>query len=175
MIDIVIPMAGRGSRFVDGGYKKPKPFIDVLGKTMIENVLSNLKVDNARFILIVRKEHIENFPDTVAKIKNKYNVVFIPIDMVTEGAACTVLFARKYINSNNSLIIANSDQIIDIDICDFVSDCSERNLDGSILTFKDPQKNKKWSFAKIDSKGLVVEVKRKRTYFRYSYRRDLHV
>ena len=74
-------MAGRGSRFVDGGYKKPKPFIDVLGKTMIENVLSNLKVDNARFILIVRKEHIENFPDTVAKIKNKYNVVFIPIDM----------------------------------------------------------------------------------------------
>jgi|TARA_X000000950_G_C13915534_1_gene660836 dTDP-glucose pyrophosphorylase len=161
MIDIVIPMAGRGSRFVDGGYKKPKPFIDVLGKTMIENVLSNLKVDNARFILIVRKEHIENFPDTVAKIKNKYNVVFIPIDMVTEGAACTVLFARKYINSNNSLIIANSDQIIDIDIGDFVSDCSERNLDGSILTFKDPQKNKKWSFAKIDSKGLVVEVKEK--------------
>ena len=86
MIDIVIPMAGRGSRFVDGGYKKPKPFIDVLGKTMIENVLSNLKVDNARFILIVRKEHIENFPDTVAKIKNKYNVVFIPIDMVLHSA-----------------------------------------------------------------------------------------
>jgi len=161
MIDIVIPMAGRGSRFVDGGYQKPKPFIEVFGKTMIENVLSNLKVDNARFILIARKEHIENYPDTVKKIKNKYNVVFIPIDMVTEGAACTVLFARELINSNNPLIIANSDQIIDIDLSDFVLDCIARNLDGSILTFKDPHKSNKWSFAKINNEDLVVQVKEK--------------
>jgi dTDP-glucose pyrophosphorylase len=161
MIDIVIPMAGKGSRFVDGGYTKPKPFIDVLGKTMIENVLNNLKVNSARFILIARKEHIENYPDTVEEIKDKYNAIFLPIDMVTEGAACTVLFAREYINSDNPLIIANSDQIVDIKIKDFVSDCLDRDLDGSILTFKDPYKSKTWSFAKRNNKSLVVEVKEK--------------
>lgn len=161
MIDIVIPMAGKGSRFVDGGYTKPKPFIDVFGKTMIENVLNNLKVDNARFILIARKEHIEDYPEAIKEIQDKYNVVFLPIDITTEGAACTVLFAREFIDSNNPLIIANSDQIVDMNIQKFVSDCLVRNLDGSILTFKDPFKSDKWSFAKTDKSGLVKEVKEK--------------
>ena len=119
-INVVIPMAGLGSRFSKVGYNKPKPFIDVLGKPMIERVIENLKIENATYILIARKEHIENYPDTVEEIKDKYNAIFLPIDMVTEGAACTVLFAREYINSDNPLIIANSDQIVDIKIKDFV-------------------------------------------------------
>ncbi|MDA7641985.1 glycosyltransferase family 2 protein [Candidatus Marinimicrobia bacterium] len=160
-MDIVIPMAGKGSRFVDGGYANPKPFIDVMGKTMIENVLTNLKVESARFILIARKEHIEDYPEVIKEIQDKYNVVFLPIDITTEGAACTVLFAREFIDSNNPLIIANSDQIVDIDVQNFVSDCLGRNLDGSILTFKDPYKSNKWSFAKTDKSGLVTEVKEK--------------
>lgn len=161
MINVVIPMAGLGSRFVKAGYEKPKPFIDVDGKPMIEKVLENLAYPEARYILIARKEHIEKEAELVMYIEKKYNAIFIPIDKLTEGTACTVLYARSYINNDEPLLIANSDQIVDIDIADFIDDCNNRNLDGSILTFIDNFKDPKWSFARLDKDNLVSEVKEK--------------
>ena len=96
----------------------------------------------------------------VDEIKNNFNVEFIAIDKLTEGTACTVLYARKYINNDTPLMIANSDQIVDINIADFINDSFKRGLDGSILTFIDKEKNPKWSFAKLNN-DLVVEVKEK--------------
>ena len=160
-INIVIPMAGEGSRFSNSGYNKPKPFIDVLGKPMIVRVLDNLKCNNSRFILIARKDHLVQEKNLVKKIKKAYNVEFLPIDHLTEGAACTVLHSRGFINNSNPLVIANSDQIIDINFQEYIDDCLSRQLDGSIMTFKDPHKSTKWSFAKTNSKGFVTEVKEK--------------
>ena len=160
-INIVIPMAGLGSRFADAGFEKPKPFIDVNGKPMIVRVLENLSYPNAHFILVARKEHLEREKELVAKIEATYNVTFIGIDKLTEGTACTVLNARKYINNDLPLLIANSDQIVDISIENYINDCFERKLDGSILTFRDLELNPKWSFAKLDSNELVLEVKEK--------------
>lgn len=161
MINIVIPMAGAGSRFAKAGYEKPKPFIDVDGKPMIVRVLENLAYPEARYILVARKEHIEKEATLVKEIEEKYNAVFIPIDKLTEGTACTVLYARKYINNDIPLLIANSDQIVDMNISDYIDDCKNRELDGSILTFIDEYKDPKWSFAKLDKNKLVVEVKEK--------------
>jgi len=161
MINIVIPMAGEGSRFVKAGYKIPKPFIDVSGKPMIVRVIENLNYPEARFILIVRKEHMIGEMKLIKEIMRKYNAIFIPIDKLTEGTACTVLFARKYINDDSPLLVANSDQIIDMKIEDFINDCKNRKLDGSILTFIDKTRDTKWSFAKVNSNGLVEEVKEK--------------
>lgn len=160
-INIVIPMAGLGSRFADAGYDKPKPFIDVNGKPMIVRVLDNLNYPNAHFILIARKEHLEKEKVLVAKIAKQYNATFIGIDKLTEGSACTILCARKYINNELPLLIANSDQLVDISISDFINDCFIRDLDGSILTFRDLELNPKWSFAKLGDNGLVIEVKEK--------------
>ncbi|MCT7563742.1 glycosyltransferase family 2 protein [Aliarcobacter butzleri] len=160
-MNIVIPMAGLGSRFSKVGYEKPKPFIDVDGKPMIVRVLENLSFPNARYILIARKEHIEKEKELVCQIENDFNATFISIDKLTEGTACTVLYARKYINNDEPLLIANSDQIVDINIFDFINDCKNRNLDGSILTFVDEYKDPKWSFAKLDENNLVTEVKEK--------------
>lgn len=161
MINIVIPMAGAGSRFSQAGYKKPKPFIDVNGKPMIVRVLENLNYPDARYILIARKEHMDDQPDLVKQIEQDFNAIFIPIDKLTEGTACTVLYARKYINNQNSLLIANSDQIVDIKIGDFINDCGKRMLDGSILTFIDEKRDPKWSFAKLGTDQLVTQVKEK--------------
>ncbi|AON67567.1 TPA: glycosyltransferase family 2 protein [Campylobacter jejuni] len=159
-MNIVIPMTGLGSRFAKAGFDKPKPFIDVLDKPMIVRVLENLKYKDARYILIARKEHLTKEKKLVDEIKNNFNVEFIPIDKLTEGTACTVLYARKYINNDMPLMIANSDQIVDINIADFINDSFKRGLDGSILTFIDKEKNPKWSFAKLNN-DLVVEVKEK--------------
>ncbi len=160
MINVVIPMAGLGSRFADAGYRQPKPLIDVLGKPMIIRVLENLKLKNARYILISRNEHIEQIREAIKGIKDCYNIILIGIDKLTEGSVCTILHARKYINNDTPLLIANTDQIVDINIEDFTKDCDKRGLDGSILTFIDNEKNSKWSFARLQN-DLVVEVKEK--------------
>ena len=154
-------MAGQGSRFSNAGYKKPKPFIDVFGKTMIECVIENLNCNNARFILIGRKEHLEIEKKLISEIKKRHNAEFISLEKLTEGTASTVLYARKYINDENPLLIANSDQLVHIDIQEFINDSLERSLDGSILTFKDKELNPKWSYAKADSNGNVTEVQEK--------------
>lgn len=162
MINIVIPMAGAGSRFSQAGYAKPKPFIDVAGKPMIARVLENMAFPQARYILIARKEHLEAQTELVRQIEREFNALFISIDKLTEGTACTVLYARKYINNDAPLLIANSDQIVDIKIADFIDDCTERGLDGSILTFIDEKRDPKWSFARLDEHQLVCEVQEKK-------------
>lgn len=161
MINIVVPMAGSGSRFTKAGYEKPKPFIDVAGKPMIVRVLENLACRDARYILIARKEQMEAEPELVKEIENTFGALFLPIDKLTEGTACTVLHARRYINNDDSLLIANSDQIVDIAIADYIDDCRNRGLDGSILTFIDAHRDPKWSFARLDEEGLVAEVREK--------------
>jgi len=161
MINIVIPMAGAGSRFAKAGYEKPKPFIDVDGEPMIARVLENLAYPGARYILIARKEHLEQEAELVRRIEAEFGAIFIPIEKLTEGTACTVLYARKYINNDTPLLIANSDQVVDMDIAAFIDDCAARELDGSILTFIDHHQDPKWSFAKLDAQGLVTEVKEK--------------
>lgn len=161
MINVLIPMAGAGSRFSKAGFSKPKPFIDVAGKPMIVRVLENLALPDVRYILVARREHMQAEVELVHEIERKYQATFLEIDGLTEGTACTVLHARKLINNDTPLLIANSDQIVDFDPQDFVDDCFRRNLDGSILTFEDKARDPKWSFARIGEDELVLEVKEK--------------
>jgi len=159
-VNVVIPMAGNGQRFRDKGYKDPKPFISVDGIPMIEKVLNNLHFDGVRFILLARKEHITERADSFKDLFNRFpNMTVIPVDKLTEGAACTVLLARELIDNDQRLIIANSDQIVDFSAEQFVKTADQLLLGGSIVTFKDT--NPKWSFAKVDEMGYVTETKEK--------------
>lgn len=166
-MNIVIPMAGLGSRFVKAGYTTPKPFIDVLGKPMIVRVLENLAYKNAQYILIAQKQHLDSNHLLVEKIAKDFNVKFISVNKLTEGTACTLLYAKKYIDNDTPLLIANSDQIVDINIADFIKNNKDRKLDGLILTFIDNDKNPKWSFAKLNGE-LVSEVKEKEPISQYA-------
>ncbi|WP_372768513.1 glycosyltransferase family 2 protein [Pseudoalteromonas sp.] len=157
MLNIVVPMAGRGSRFAKEGYKDPKPLIDVNGKHMIEVVINNLKPKQEhRFIFVCQKEHVEayNLKDVFKKACDNFEVV--EIEGITDGAAITVLKARDFFDSDEPLMIANSDQWVDMDINEYLGDMITRDLSGSMLTMKanDP----KWSYAKLDSNNLVTEV-----------------
>ncbi len=167
-VSVVIPMAGMGKRFQQAGYELSKPFIDVGGKPMIERVLENLFLPNARYILIALREHVKNHSKLVQQLRRHYPITLVEIDELTEGTACTVMHARHYIENDEPLLIANSDQIIDIEVQDMLRDCFERRLDGSILTFIDPEKNPKWSFAKVDQNGYVTEVQEKKPISKYA-------
>lgn len=160
MLNIVIPMAGRGSRFASAGYTKPKPLIDVRGKPMIQVVIENLtpRVPH-RFIFICQNEHIREYGLRALFDELAPGCVIVGIDGVTEGAACTVLLAREHFDNQHSLMIANSDQYVDIDINNYLADMTDRELDGLIMTME--ADDEKWSFAKVNDDGLVTEVREK--------------
>lgn len=157
-LNVLIPMAGAGSRFEKAGFTFPKPLIDINGEPMIKLVHENLNFD-ANFIFIVQKDHRKKYNlDTLLNLISP-NCKIIETDGLTEGAACTTLLAKELINNNNPLIIANSDQIVEWDSNEFMYKMNELNCDGGILTFKST--HPKWSFAKIDSTGHVSEVAEK--------------
>lgn len=160
-LQIVVPMAGRGSRFADAGYKRIKPFIDVAGEAMIARVAKNLRTDDARFVFIAREEHREELEAELAPSLGGIEHEIVYIDLVTEGAACTVLCAQRSLDLEAPMMIANSDQIVDLAIRDFVADANTRALDGSILTFRCPDRSTKWSYVRKDASGYVDLVREK--------------
>ena len=162
IINIVIPMAGSGKPFKDAGYAFPKPLIGIRDMTMIEIVIKNLQPKTPHhFIFVCQKEMLEKY-DLYNILKNatKNHFDIVPINGKTEGAACTVLLASKYINNDSELIIANSDQYIDADVNIFIKKSRENKRDGLIMTFK--SSHPKWSYARIDKTGKVLETAEKK-------------
>ena len=157
-LNVLIPMAGAGSRFEQAGYTFPKPLIDVKNQPMIQVVVDNLNIE-ANYIYIVQKKHREkyNLDALLNLITPGCNIV--EVDGLTEGAACTALLAKEFINNDNPLFFANSDQFVEWDSNEFMYKMQETNADGGIVTFK--AIHPKWSFAKVNENGLVTEVAEK--------------
>jgi len=157
-LNVLIPMAGAGSRFEKAGYTFPKPLIDVRNKPMIQVVVENLNI-KANYIYIVQKSHREKYNlDTLLNLITP-NCKIIEVEGITEGAACTALLAKEYIDNDKPLFFANSDQFVEWDSNEFMYKMNETNADGGIVSFK--ATHPKWSFAKIDKQGLVTEVAEK--------------
>ena len=161
-VNVVIPMAGMGSRFSSAGYKMPKPFIDVRGKPMIQVVVENLgfSLHNTHFIFIVRSEHIEKYQAQYLLNLIAPGCTIIVTNEVTEGSACSILLARDYIDNDEHLFIANSDQFVEWNCNEFMYSMIADGIDGGIATFQ--ADNLKWSFAKLDDAGFVTEVAEKK-------------
>ncbi len=162
-MNILIPMAGAGKRFFDAGYIFPKPLIEIDNKPMIQWVIESLNLQ-ANYIFIIQKEHQEKYNiKSVLKILQP-NCKIIELDHLTEGAACTTLLAKEYINNDDPLIIANSDQYINWNSSKAFYDFNSKNLDGAILTFE--AIHPKWSYAKCNNEGFVTEVAEKKVISR---------
>lgn len=155
MLNIVVPMAGRGARFAEAGYRDPKPLIPVHGHPMIELVIANLTPACAhRFVFLVRREHLRDHGLEARLRARAPGCVIRAVDATTEGAACTVLLARDAIDDDTPLMIANCDQYVDIAIDDYLAALG--GADGLIMTMwaDDP----KWSFVRRDADGRVAGV-----------------
>jgi dTDP-glucose pyrophosphorylase len=158
-LNVLIPMAGAGSRFEQAGYTFPKPLIEVHGKPMIQVVVENLGFE-ANYIFVVQKSHREkyNLDTTLGLIAP--NCKIVEVDGMTEGAACTALLAEDYINNEHPLFFANSDQFVEWNAAEFMYRMQESQADGGIATFK--ATHPKWSYAKVDESGFVTEVAEKK-------------
>lgn len=125
---------------------------------MIQWVIENITPRRPhRFLFICLAEHLERYPEVPAKLLELCpGAAIIPVKSVTEGAACTVLLAREYIDNEAPLMIANSDQIVDLSIDDYLAVADQEGVSGLIMTFwaDDP----KWSFCRMRGDGTVSEV-----------------
>lgn len=154
--NVLIPMAGLGSRFVEKGYSLPKPLIKIFGKPMIQHVIDSLDIDG-NYIFLVQKDHRVKYhlDDVLDEMAPGCHIV--EVDGITDGAARTTLLAKDLINDSTPLIIANSDQVVLWSSLDFQA--SLEHSDGALAVFKanDP----KWSYIQMN-KAIVSEVAEKR-------------
>lgn len=157
MLNIVIPMAGAGSRFVSAGYTDPKPLIPVRTIPMIQLVINNLRPTEAhRFIFICQQAHIEAYGLMTKLHAWAPGCELIGLTALTEGAACTVLAAKELIDTDAPLMIANSDQYIDVDIDAYLDEMQRSHLDGLIMTMT--ANDSKWSYVGLNERNMVKRV-----------------
>lgn len=157
MLNILIPMAGAGSRFRAVGYTLPKPLIPIRGVPMLKWVIDNIRPQcEHRYIFVCQQSHIDDY-DLRQKLEEwAPGCAVVGLPGLTEGGACTVYAARQLIDNDDPVMVANSDQYIAHDINRYLA-CMDRNAaDGLIMTMEanDP----KWSFVELNGQGDVVRV-----------------
>jgi len=159
-MNVLIPMAGAGSRFEQAGYTFPKPLIEVNGKPMIQVVVENLNID-AKHIFIVQKSHYKKYNlKYLLNLITNNNCEIVQVDGITQGAACTTLLAKQLIDNDEPLVMANSDQFLEWDSNEFMYSMVADDVDGGIVSFE--ATHPKWSFAKLGENGFVTEVAEKK-------------
>lgn len=156
--NILIPMGGKGSRFKKHNYTFPKPLIEVHGKPMIQKVIENLNIPG-HYIYLVSKEDYNQYALNYLLPLITPNCDIVVIQEFQPGAAAACLLAQEYIDNDQSLIIANSDQIFEMHNPLWYQNIAQNNTDGIIITFDSI--HPKNSFARIDNNGFVVEVAEK--------------
>ena len=162
-MQILIPMCGLGTRFSNAGYTDPKPFIQFLGKTMIEHVIENIGYHN-RFVLVMLELHYANYNHVIKDIEQRcqYPIKIAVVSQVTQGPADSCLQAAQLIDHEESLMIANCDQIFDWNQADLEHLIKTRQeLSGVIFVFTAPNNPESYSYAAVDHQGYVTQTAEK--------------
>ena len=167
-INLVIPMAGLGSRFQKEGYCIPKPFLPVFGKPMYRWVIDNMMPSSPALRAAV-DVHVLVREEQASLFESDKSITIHTVPKLTEGAACTVLSIRDIINTDDPLIIANSDQFLEWDVDNFYLALLHPSFDGVISTFVQHDMNDiRWSYARLDADGCVMEVAEKKVISKFA-------
>ena len=164
-MNIIIPLGGLGQRFITENYNRPKPLINVLGKTMIEHVIDNLVLDENDNMLLVYNEFLENY-NFSSIIKNKYNknnISLIKLNKQTDGAVETILYSLNYVTKNtpnlleNKFVLLDGDTIYKIDILNLF----RNKINNVVVCFTDYLVKPIYSYINIDESNNIIDIKEK--------------
>jgi HAD superfamily hydrolase (TIGR01509 family) len=148
MINVVIPLAGLGSRFAKAGYSLPKPLIPVHGVPMIRLVIDNVRPSGPhRFVFICQRAHTQQFGLRQSLEAWSPGCAVVELDGVTEGAACTVLTAREFI-----------DKHLPVELHDFINDMKQRYTMEIVNANCKPRFNHQYALSMLHAKGYRIAV-----------------
>jgi NDP-sugar pyrophosphorylase family protein len=162
-LNIVIPLAGKSIFFNDSEYIYPKPLIEINNKTMIQLVIENLSLikSDKRFIFILNRQDCTKYHlDDVLSLLTDKKCDIIVLEKETKGAACSVLMAIDKINNGEPLIIANADQLFDIDLNKVLDTFDKNSVDAGVICFE--AVHPRWSFVRLNEKNKIIETAEKR-------------
>lgn len=153
-------MAGRGQRFLDEGYKVPKPLLNLGDEVIMKHILDIMRVPNVQFIFIVRQDHCDEYELDKKLLEIDPMAKVVKINEITEGAACTVLLAKDLINNEHPLIVRDCDQIANWNAGHFLEFVQRNRADGAIVNINTDKPN--YSFSKVDNAGRIYETAEKK-------------
>lgn len=167
-MNIIIPLGGRGSRFKDEGYSKPKPLIQILGKEMIFYLIDNLNIGPNDNLFIIYHSDLDNYNFT-SLIRNRYssNIYLIRLDRNTFGACDTVLYGVNHIDEcyyNYKTILCDCDTFYYYDIIEHF----RKQSNNAIFCFRDLQNKPIYSYINFDDNNIIYDIKEKNKISNYA-------
>lgn len=161
-MNILFPMSGKSKFFNTVEYPYPLPLIEIFDKSIIELVIENFRkiAGDLFFVFIVSDEDCKKYHlDNVLKLLTKEKCHIVRLKKNTKGAACSVLMAIEQINNDEPLIIANSDQIIDVDLNKVIRYFNDKEADAGVISFESI--HPRWSYVKIVNDRIVETAEKK--------------
>lgn len=160
---LILPMAGKGSRFSEVGYDKPKPLLDIDGKSMIVRAVECLpKSENNIFICL--KEHSDQYKID-KELENEFeNSEIVFVDETTQGQACTCKIGidRCNINPENPILISACDNGVYYNSEEYLKLLNDEKNDVIVWTFRNSQSSKtnpnQYSWVDVDSNNYAKFV-----------------
>jgi NDP-sugar pyrophosphorylase family protein len=160
-LNIVVPMAGLGSRFQQAGYTVPKPLIEVRGRPMYAWAADSLPLASASrliFILLASQPEFPQLRDDIRRRYSKHNPIVLDVPALTAGQAVTVLQAKEFIANDEALLIHNADTAFTV-APGWVGEAWRTGCDGALLVFRSDES--RWSYSREGPDGWVTEVREK--------------
>tara|TARA_B100002019_G_scaffold4264_1_gene3554 strand:+ start:7319 stop:8050 length:732 start_codon:yes stop_codon:yes gene_type:complete len=156
-MNIVIPMAGEGTRFPKDSYKVPKPLININGISMIKCAVDSLNLVGKYHFVIRKDSYYDQVCTTLHSMLPSAKI--ISVDETTQGPASSCLLFKEDINTEEELVICNCDQIMKWDSDLFLNSARYYKYDGLVVTYT--TNTPKNSYARVDQNGFVREIKEK--------------
>ncbi len=155
----VIPLAGRGQRFVDKGFTLPKQMLKAGDRTTMEWSLDALDLEGSRVIFLIRTEAVrEHALDAFLEEITPVPAEIVLLDRHTRGSLETVLEARHLIDPSDSVTIFTADVTFSPAYRP-QSFLAQPGLDGWLLTFK--SNSPEYSYAETEDDGSVTRTAEK--------------
>ena len=163
---IIVPMSGLGTRFINSGYKDPKPLIKVDGKYIIEHVCELFPSEN-HFSFICNSKHLKetNMREILLGIKPEATIFEISVHKKGPVYAVSQIFDS--IKDNEEVIVNYCDFGTYWNYDDFLKHTRDRDADGAIPSYKNfhPHMLGDTNYAFIkDQEQWMVEIKEKEPF-----------
>nr|MBA3672974.1 glycosyltransferase family 2 protein [Gemmatimonadaceae bacterium] len=168
-MNTLVLMAGPDDAFREAGYQYPKNLTELEGLPLMQHVTDNLAAVRAlggKFICCIRRDENERHHTAAALRLLVPDAIVVEVGATTGGAACTALLAAQWIDNDEPLLITNGDQLINADLVAMTRGFADKGLDGGIVVFQ--AVHPRWSYARVDETGLVVETAEKRPISKFA-------